>query len=107
MTNRIALIISLILFSNFIFGQSDEPEKHPIDIKMEKCLSIDSNQTTTGMMQCQATARDEWEVEINKYYNLLYNVLPSEEKEKLRLAQQFWLQYRDKELDFSGTSTLR
>ncbi len=85
------------------FGQNNQTDKHPIDIKREKCLELDSNQTTYGMMQCEAIAREEWDKEMNKYYKLLMETLTMEEKEKLKIAQRQWLSFRDMELDFSGT----
>jgi uncharacterized protein YecT (DUF1311 family) len=98
---------SLIIFTQLAiqtFGQENKSnEKHPIDIRLENCLAIDSNQTTYGMMNCEVTARDEWDKEMNKYYKLLMDTLQKDEKEKLKTAQISWLSYRDKEGDFSGT----
>jgi len=98
-------IISLIfiLFTNFTFGQESETEKHPIDIKVEDCLAIGSNQTTIGTINCIQTAMEEWDAELNKYYKLLMNTLNTDEQEKLRAAQRQWLVYRDKEFEFIGT----
>jgi len=78
-------------------------EMHPIDIRLEKCHSIDSNQTTAGMMNCEAIAREEWDLEMNKYYKLLMGILSPDERAKLKTAQISWLNYRDKEKEFSGT----
>jgi uncharacterized protein YecT (DUF1311 family) len=99
--------ISLIIFTLITiqtFGQENQSkEKHPIDIRLEKCHAIDTNQTTYGMMNCEAIARDEWDKEMNKYYKLLMDTLQKDEKAKLKTAQISWLSYRDKERDFSGT----
>jgi len=92
-----------LLLINFTFGQESEIEKHPIDIKVEECLAIGSNQTTIGMIACIQTAMEEWDAELNKYYKLLMNTLNTEEQEKLRAAQRQWLVYRDKEFDFIET----
>jgi len=99
--------IALVIFSFLTlqsFGQEKEvKEKHPIDLRLEKCHSIDSNQTTAGMMTCEAIARDEWDVEMNKYYKLLMDTLQPDERTKLKASQISWLDYRDKENEFSGT----
>ncbi len=95
-----------VLFTLFLtittFGQDTNNEKHPIDIKREQCLYTDSNQTTYGMMECEAIARDEWNDEMNKYYKLLMNTLTTEQQENLVIAQKHWIYYRDKEFDFSN-----
>lgn len=93
-----------ILFSIRMFAQNEQlKEKHPIDIRLETCYGIDTNQTTYGMINCEAIARDEWDKELNKYYKLLMATLQPVEKTKLKSAQIAWLSYRDKELNFSGT----
>jgi uncharacterized protein YecT (DUF1311 family) len=96
-------VLLIILQTAPIFGQNNQTDKHPIDIKREQCHEIDSNQTTYGMMQCETVAREEWDKEMNKYYKLLMDTLTIEEKEKLKIAQRQWLDFRDRELDFSGT----
>ncbi len=96
-------VLFIIFLTVPIFGQNNQTDKHPIDIKREQCHEIDSNQTTYGMMQCEAIAREEWDKEMNKYYKLLMDTLTIEEKEKLKIAQRQWLNFRDMELDFSGT----
>jgi uncharacterized protein YecT (DUF1311 family) len=92
-----------ILFTNFAFGQDIQTDKHPIDLKTEQCLSIDSNQSTFGMINCIRTAMEEWDAELNKYYNLLMDTLSIDEQEKLRAAQRKWLEFRDKEFVFIET----
>ncbi|MBK9733114.1 MAG: DUF1311 domain-containing protein [Chitinophagaceae bacterium] len=77
--------------------------QNPIDIRLKECLEVDSNYTTYGMMHCEALARDEWDVEMNKYYHLLIDTLNADEKEKFKVAQRQWLKYRDKEFEFSAT----
>ncbi|MEO8149637.1 MAG: lysozyme inhibitor LprI family protein [Bacteroidia bacterium] len=85
-----------------IYGQDKVTEKYPIDIKLEKCLSIDSNYTTLGMVNCTLVALDEWDKEMNKYYKLLIGKLNEDEKEKLKNSQKEWLAFRDKEIEFSN-----
>jgi uncharacterized protein YecT (DUF1311 family) len=99
---KILIITELlfILLTILTFGQDMQKKQHPIDLKIEECLSIDSNQSTFGMINCIRTAMEEWDAELNKYYNLLMETLNIDEKEKLRAAQQQWLVYRDKEFEF-------
>ena len=93
----------LILFIQLMLAQESETDKHPIDIKVEDCLAIGSNQTTVGMIACIQIAMEEWDAEPNKYYKLLMNNLDINEQDKLRDAQRQWLAFRDKEFEFIGT----
>ncbi len=93
----------LVLLTSFTFGQDSQTDKHPIDIKVEDCLAIGSNQTTVGMIACIQIAMEEWDAELNKYYKLLMNNLDINEQDKLRDAQRQWLAFRDKEFEFIGT----
>jgi uncharacterized protein YecT (DUF1311 family) len=91
-------IISVLLLAGLNgFGQE---EKHPIDIKQEQCLAIDSNATTMGMIQCTIRAADEWKNEMDKYLELLNVNLNLEEKEKLNKSQTEWLVFSKLEVDF-------
>lgn len=73
--------------------------RHPIDIACEKCLDV--NFSTAGMNQCMKIATDSWNQELNKYFNLLSEQLSKEQFKQLQEAQNSWIIYRDKELDFS------
>jgi uncharacterized protein YecT (DUF1311 family) len=91
----------------FPFGMAhwvcaQQAEKHPIDMHYEGCLSIDSNQTTYGMMHCAQLAEEEWDAELNKSYKQLMEALSPENQVKLRDAQRKWLAFRDSERTFSG-----
>lgn len=92
-----------ILFLNFSSGQEEQTAKHPIDVRVEQCLAIDSNQTTIGMITCIQTAMAEWDAEMNKFYKLLLETLKTDGQEKLRTAQREWLDYREKESEFINT----
>jgi len=92
-----------VLLTNVTIGQDKQSDKHPIDLKIEQCLSIDSNQSTFGMINCIRTAMEEWDAELNKYYKLLMETLTTDEQKKLRTAQRQWLEYRDKEFEFIET----
>jgi uncharacterized protein YecT (DUF1311 family) len=97
------LVIGL-LTSSAVFSQDIEGDKNSIDIALENCLDIDSNQTTVGMMECAYTAEEAWDKELNKYYRLLMQNLAEEDKALLKTAQKNWLTYRDSERDFEGSA---
>jgi uncharacterized protein YecT (DUF1311 family) len=100
------LISTLFFFSFSIIAYSQgQPSvvKHPIDVQLSACLDSTENQTTADMVLCTIRAEETWDIELNKYYNLLMSVLSKDEKEKLKLTQKAWLDYRDKEFSFSGT----
>ncbi len=97
------LVLISFLLTIHAFGQETHTsKKHPIDIRLEKCHLIESNQTTFGMVNCETIAREEWDLEMNRYYKLLMNTLQTDEKVKLKAAQVSWLSYRDKEMEFSA-----
>ena len=96
------LIIYLLLITSFAFSQGKEQE-FVIDKKLKECLDIDTNQTTLGMIQCTNNAADEWDKELNKNYKLLMGILSEEERAKLKESQRKWIEFRDKEFEFSGT----
>ena len=98
-----SIIVPLLLFSIYASAQEKKGEKNPIDERMAKCLSIDSNMTTLGMNNCVYAARDEWDKELNKYYKLLMDSISADEKAKLKEAQRSWILYRDNETKFSYT----
>jgi uncharacterized protein YecT (DUF1311 family) len=100
--SKISISILFILITFTALAEDTTETRHPIDIRLEECLSIDSNYTTYGMMRCEAIARDEWDKEMNKYYNLLIKELSEEDVDRLRASQRQWLSYRDKEVDFSS-----
>ncbi len=89
------------MISVVTFGQSTE--KHPIDVRSEACHDKAENQTTMGMTKCEQIAAEEWDAELNKVYKMLMGILGKGEKEKLKASQLKWIEYRDRELDFSGT----
>lgn len=103
MTKYAATGLLIILFTVPLYAQKDQYENHPIDVRREECHGIDSNQTTYGMIHCEDIAREEWESEMNAYYGLLMQSLTMEGKEKLEIAQKNWRDFRERELDFSGT----
>ena len=95
------LIPSLFIYLCFAssFGQT----KDTIETDLNKCLASDEGQTTSGMINCMIIARNSWDSQLNKYYNLLMNILPTDEKQKLKFSQKKWISYRDSEIEFSET----
>lgn len=93
------LIFSILLLqlSATLFAQE---KVHPIDAFREKCLSIDSNQTTYGMCDCEKQTQAKWEIELNVQYKKLMKILAPSDKELLILSQRDWLSHREKELKF-------
>ena len=100
--NKLILTIIVLSFSLSLLGQEKSEDKHPVDIKLEKCLAIDINSTTAGMVSCAEIAREDWDIELNKYYTLLMNALEEDAKAKLRKSQVKWIEFRDLEYEFSN-----
>lgn len=98
--NTSFLTFILTLITMFSVGQTTDTI-YPIDIKCRECLDT-ALIKTSNMMGCFAEARDAWEVEMNKYYNLLNIKLKEEQVVKLQLAQSAWIVYKDKEFELSG-----
>jgi uncharacterized protein YecT (DUF1311 family) len=94
--------IFLCLTSGSFAQITDASDTHPIEKRFAACLEKEEGQTTVGMIECTAKARDEWDKELNKYYKLLMGVLNAAEKTKLQQAQRKWIEYRDTEYAFSG-----
>ena len=95
-------ILPLLLCFVAIVGYV-QSEEHPIDVRNNACHDIDSNQTTYGMMQCEAVAREEWFIEINNYYNLLLDTLSESADSLLKASQEAWIEYNLKEKSFSSS----
>lgn len=96
------LLTILIISTSYLSGQTSADSLHPIDKKCDDCLSKNTVKTT-DMMQCFADARDSWEKEMNKYYNLLLTSIKKEQKEKLISSQNSWADYKDKEFALAGS----
>ena len=89
------IVLSLIFSFSAIHSQE---EKHEIDIWLSNCLKDSSS--TSGMRGCTIEAGKKWDDELNKYYQLLMNVLPKDKKAILKEAQRSWITFRDKEHHF-------
>ena len=74
-------------------AQDEEKSIHPIEGKvdalMEKAVS------TADMIQAYDKGIALWDAELNLVYQALRKALPVPAGEKLKLAQQQWLLYRD------------
>ncbi|KAF2081854.1 lysozyme inhibitor LprI family protein [Flavobacterium sharifuzzamanii] len=94
---KIFVLIFLLLLSIVAFSQTKK--ENPIDVLESKCLNKD-NISNADMCNCTIQARESWDKELNKYYNLLKTKLPKEAFETLKESQKQWLVYRDKEYSF-------
>lgn len=88
------LFFLLILFSASLFSQVME---HPIDKFTSDCMN--ENGSTIGIINCTKEAYLLWDQEMNKYYNLLKEVLDEEAFAKLKAAQLKWIEFRDLEIE--------
>ncbi len=96
------LTLTAILFCllNLAFGQTEK--EHPIDIELQNCLDSRENYTTKGMTDCVVQATKKWDLELNRNYQKLFKLLTDEKKGKLKITQRKWVEYRDKEIEFSN-----
>lgn len=91
--------IVFILFSLAVFSQTNGKKENPIDIQEKKCL--DKNDISTAeQCNCTIKAHEDWDKELNKYYNMLKTKLSKEDFEVLKNSQKQWISYRDKEFLF-------
>jgi len=99
----IILTAKLIAQASATLTTTTTPEQYRIDTTYRECLYQSENQVYQ-MMDCGDKARNSWDVELEKYYNLLMTVLIAGEREKLKTAQKRWEQYKDSEYTFAGTT---
>lgn len=52
-----------------MFNTFSQEEQYPLDKWLDSCIENDS--TTAGMTNCTVQAYKKWDVELNKYYQLL------------------------------------
>ncbi|MCB0803072.1 MAG: DUF1311 domain-containing protein [Flavobacteriales bacterium] len=97
---KLTLTAILFCFLNLAFGQTEK--EHPIDIELQNCLDSRVNYTTKGMTDCVVQATEKWDEELNKNYQELLTLLTAEQKDKLKIAQREWIEYQDKEIEFSN-----
>jgi uncharacterized protein YecT (DUF1311 family) len=97
---KTAIAFLLILFT--INGFSQTSEEHIIDKELRCCLDSSQNYTTAGMSGCVIKATEEWDKELNKNYQKLLLLLTDEQKIMLKESQRKWIEFRDKEIQFSN-----
>jgi uncharacterized protein YecT (DUF1311 family) len=93
---RYWLIIFALIAPMALMAQTETT--HPIDSALSSCLDI--HETTLGMVECFATAQEQWDAELNRAYNELMKLLDTSSKENLRRSQREWIQFRDQEMEF-------
>lgn len=93
------LILLIVFLSNSLFSQNKSLQENFIDIEESKCLSK-QDISNAEMRECTIIARESWDKELNKYYNLLSTKLPKDTFEILKASQKEWIIYRDKEFKF-------
>ncbi|WP_264523286.1 MULTISPECIES: lysozyme inhibitor LprI family protein [unclassified Flavobacterium] len=93
------LVTVFLFFSIIAFSQTNKKNENPIDVLESKCLNKDDI-SNADMCNCTIQARESWDKELNKYYNLLKAKLPKEAFDSLKESQLQWLKYRDKEYAF-------
>ncbi|KAA5928872.1 MULTISPECIES: lysozyme inhibitor LprI family protein [Pantoea] len=71
----------------------------PSDAALERCLNNAS--ATLAMNQCYVEATTFWDQQMNQHYNTLMKTLTGDAKNRLRIAQRAWLNYRDSWLEAS------
>lgn len=97
---KLLIIALLVLTIGNVFSQNNKKKESQIDIKLSKCLK--DSTTNSGMCNCTIQAEQAWDIELNKYYKLLLKELPSEAKEKLKISQRSWIDFRNKEFSFKS-----
>jgi uncharacterized protein YecT (DUF1311 family) len=97
------LIVFFMFLLHNLVGQTTSPQNNvpSIDDELKACLDSTENYTTAGMTGCFATATVKWDKLLNQNYKKLLSLLSDEGKVKLRESQRKWIEFRDKELEFS------
>ncbi|WP_159473506.1 lysozyme inhibitor LprI family protein [Chryseobacterium sp. 18068] len=88
-----------IFLSVSVFSQNKNQQENFIDIEESNCFDK-QDISNAEMRKCSIKARESWDKELNKYYNLLSTKLPKDAFEILKASQKEWIIYRDKEFKF-------
>jgi uncharacterized protein YecT (DUF1311 family) len=88
-----------IFLSVSVFSQNKNQQENVIDIEESKCFDK-QDISNAEMQKCTIKARESWDKELNKYYNLLAFKLPKDAFEILKASQKEWIIYRNKEFKF-------
>lgn len=88
------LVLSGILLPAIRSARSGEPPApHPVEVKVGAL--VDAARSTADFMAAYGKGSELWDAELNRIYQALRKALPAPASEKLKLAQQQWLLYRD------------
>lgn len=80
--------------------KSEKEIEYSIDTFRIEQLSVrrmDIDYSTIGMKEAMNELNNNYDILLNKYYNVLMKSLKSEDKQVLKTAQKAWLAYRDAE----------
>lgn len=102
MTKRLQLLVLFFTLSATVCPAQGIVPGDTIDQTLEECLML-AGDNGEIVIQCQYAAREAWDKEVTKYYNLLVDTLEPAQKKQLKLAQAKWVIYRDSEMLFSGS----
>jgi uncharacterized protein YecT (DUF1311 family) len=96
------LFVFTLLYIN-VKSQNIDGLTNPIDAQLESCMSMDSNFTTYGTLQCLETAINAWNSEIDTYYYLLLDTIGPDLRAVLIEAHNNWITYKNSEILFLNT----
>lgn len=91
------LILILIIFQ--VFQTSAQQQKHPIDVKNNKCLE-EAVPTTIGSIICEKEALKAWESEMETILKLLKENQKLLNIKLLEETQTKWLAFHKKQVQF-------
>lgn len=99
--SHLARCVALVLatLGGPVLAQSDAPDPHPIEADLSRCMESPEGMSTHGMLECQSTATEAWDQELNRIWGELMRELPSPAKESLRASQRKWVAFRDADLE--------
>lgn len=95
----ITSLLAIFVF-NFSFSQIEQNE-HRLDKEYKACCN--KKHGDYGALYCAIELGKEWDLEMNKYYLGLMNILDSIAQKDLLSAQRQWMKYRDLEYKFSNS----
>ena len=71
-------------------GISDKKGRHPIDVEYEKAMANPEIWTTAGMKMTTCQYGDKWKAEMEKYLEILPEVLSDDKKKWVYESQEKW-----------------
>lgn len=92
--NKLLVSLTAVLLVISVNGHAqDAAPKHPIEVKVDAL--VEKAVSTADMIQAYDKGISLWDAELNRVYQALRKTLPAPAGEKLKLAQQQWILYRD------------